>query len=73
MDSEIMVESLPLLGTCNLCLEEGVVKSMILAHQYKGKTEIYSEMLIKCFSIDVSCNYQCFINSIRVFSFRITI
>ncbi|CAB3262340.1 unnamed protein product [Arctia plantaginis] len=54
MDSEIMVESLPLLGTCNLCLEEGVVKSMILAQQYKGNTEIYSDMLIKCFSIDIA-------------------
>lgn len=54
MDSEIMVETLPLLGVCNLCLEEGAVKSMLLAHEYKGNTEIYSDMLIKCFSIDMS-------------------
>lgn len=54
MDSEIMVENLPLLGMCNLCLEEGIVKSMIIAHQYNGQSEIYSEMLIQCFAIDIS-------------------
>ncbi|XP_063899058.1 zinc finger protein 26 [Helicoverpa armigera] len=54
MDSEIMVETLPLLGTCNLCLNEGAVKSMLIGHKYNGKSEVYAEMLEKCFAIDVS-------------------
>ncbi|KAH9635202.1 hypothetical protein HF086_009542 [Spodoptera exigua] len=52
MDTEIMVETLPLLGMCNLCLNEGAVKSMLVGHKYNGKSEVYSEMLVKCFSID---------------------
>lgn len=54
MDTEIMVETLPLLGMCNLCLNEGAVKSMLIGHKHNGKSEVYSEMLVKCFSIDVS-------------------
>ncbi|XP_022819219.1 PR domain zinc finger protein 5-like isoform X1 [Spodoptera litura] len=54
MDTEIMVETLPLLGMCNLCLNEGAVKSMLVGHKHNGKSEVYSEMLVKCFSIDVS-------------------
>jgi hypothetical protein len=54
MDSEIMVESLPLLGVCNLCLKEGAVKSMLLSLKVDGAEEIYADMLMKCYSIDVS-------------------
>lgn len=54
MDSEIMVEALPLLGICNLCLNEGAVQSMLIAHKHNGSAEIYTDMLMKCFSIDVS-------------------
>lgn len=45
---------MPLLGMCNLCLNEGAVKSMLIGHKHNGKSEVYSEMLVKCFSIDVS-------------------
>lgn len=47
-----MVETLPLFGNCCLCLKLDVVKSM-LTPELKEK-ESYSEMLFKCFSIDVS-------------------
>lgn len=59
MDFDIVVESLPLLGVCNLCLNEGAVKNMFLGHKHNGITEIYSDMLLKCFSINVSssCTY----------------
>lgn len=65
MDSELVVEALPILGVCNLCLNEGAVKSMLANNFYNGINEIYSDMLIKCFSIDVSMitevfsNYSC--------------
>lgn len=49
-----MVEMLPLLGVCNLCLKEDAVKSMLCAHNHQGNNECYSDMLLKCFSIDVS-------------------
>lgn len=49
-----MVEALPLLGMCNLCLNEGAVKSMLLGHKHNGINEVYAEMLVKCFTIDVS-------------------
>ncbi|XP_072943189.1 uncharacterized protein [Epargyreus clarus] len=51
MDTGIMVEPLPLLGTCNLCLNEGVVKSMLT--KCDNNMESFTEMLLKCFSIDV--------------------
>lgn len=54
MDTEIMVEALPLLGTCNLCLEDGAMKSMLVCHKHDGIEELYSDMLLNCFSIDVS-------------------
>lgn len=57
MDSEIMVETLPILGMCNLCLNEGAVKNMLIPHTHLGKSEIYSKMLINCFSIDVSVRF----------------
>ncbi|XP_053623449.1 zinc finger protein draculin-like [Plodia interpunctella] len=53
MEAEIMVEALPLLGICNLCLNEGVVKSMLLTQSLEGSKQTYIEMLYKCFSIDV--------------------
>lgn len=49
-----MVETLPLLGVCNLCLTEGAVKSMLIPQKHEGIQELYSDMLLKCFSIDVS-------------------
>ncbi|XP_068626134.1 zinc finger protein 11-like [Battus philenor] len=52
-DTGIMVQSLPLLGICNLCLHEGVVKSMLIESEHGEGTETYIEMLSKCFSIDV--------------------
>ncbi|CAG9106271.1 unnamed protein product [Plutella xylostella] len=54
MDSDITVEALPLLGTCNLCLNMGSVKSMIVAYKINGNKELYTEMLLDCFSIDTS-------------------
>ncbi|XP_063836985.1 zinc finger and BTB domain-containing protein 41-like [Ostrinia nubilalis] len=54
MDVEIMVEALPLLGVCNLCLNEDTVKSMIVSQKHNGTQELYSEMLLKCFSIDLA-------------------
>ncbi|XP_013193821.1 zinc finger protein 14 homolog [Amyelois transitella] len=53
MESEIMVEALPLLGICNLCLNEGVVKSMLVTQSFQGNYQTYIEMLFRCFSIDV--------------------
>lgn len=50
----ILVETLPLLGVCNLCLSDGVVKSMLIKQEHDGLAETYIEMLLKCFSIDVS-------------------
>lgn len=58
METEIMVESLPLLGVCNLCLNEGAVSSMLLFYEIDGKKEIYIDMLFKCFSIDVSTHFR---------------
>lgn len=54
MDTEITVESFPLLGICNLCLNDGVVKNMLTEQDYNGKPELYTDMLLKCFAIDVS-------------------
>lgn len=54
MDTGIMVETLPIYGTCSLCLNEGVVKSMILKQNNENKVDSYTDMLLKCFSIDVS-------------------
>ncbi|XP_052745578.1 zinc finger protein 624 [Bicyclus anynana] len=54
MDTAIMVESLPIFGTCSLCLAEGVVKSMLIKQNTANKTESYTEMLLKCFSIDMA-------------------
>lgn len=54
-----MVEALPLLGICNLCLNEGVVKSMLLTQSLEGSKQTYIEMLYKCFSIDVSVLSGC--------------
>lgn len=55
-----MVEALPLLGMCNLCLNEGAVKSMLIDHKHNGKSEVYAEMLMKCFTVDVSNNKTVF-------------
>ncbi|CAH2062194.1 unnamed protein product, partial [Iphiclides podalirius] len=52
-NSGILVETLPLLGVCNLCLSDGVVKSMLIKQEHDGIAETYIEMLLKCFSIDV--------------------
>ncbi|XP_063544025.1 zinc finger protein 26-like [Cydia strobilella] len=49
---EITVESLPLLGVCNLCLNEGAVKSMLACSS--ADVPSYSDILLKCFSIDIS-------------------
>ncbi|KAG6460278.1 hypothetical protein O3G_MSEX011875 [Manduca sexta] len=54
MDVEISVQALPLLGVCNLCLNEGAVKSMLMGYNHNGNIEIYSEMLFKCFAIDLT-------------------
>lgn len=54
MDTGIMVETLPIYGICSLCLNEGVVKSMILKQNSENKVDSYTDMLLKCFSIDVS-------------------
>ncbi|KAJ2939909.1 hypothetical protein O0L34_g6615 [Tuta absoluta] len=54
MESQIMVEPLPLLGVCNLCLQEGAVHSMLIGVKNDENTETYVEMLLKCFSIDLS-------------------
>uniref|UniRef100_A0A1E1W2N9 Protein krueppel n=1 Tax=Pectinophora gossypiella TaxID=13191 RepID=A0A1E1W2N9_PECGO len=54
MDSQIMVEPLPLLGICNLCLNEGAVKSMLLAYKYGENSVTYADLLLKCFSIDLT-------------------
>ena len=54
MEAGIMVETLPILGTCSLCLNEGVVKSMLIKQINDNKKESYTDMLFKCFSIDVS-------------------
>ncbi|XP_034838012.1 zinc finger protein 723-like [Maniola hyperantus] len=54
MDSSIMVETLPIFGTCSLCLVEGVVKSMLIKQITTNKTESYTDMLLKCFAIDMS-------------------
>lgn len=52
--TDIMVEPLPLLGICNLCLHDGVVQSMLIKHEHDGVSETYVEMLLKSFCIDVS-------------------
>ncbi|XP_045540832.1 zinc finger protein 43 [Papilio machaon] len=52
-NTDIMVEPLPLLGICNLCLHDGVVKSMLIKYEHDGIAETYIEMLLKCFCIDV--------------------
>ncbi|KAL4714337.1 hypothetical protein ACJJTC_009689 [Scirpophaga incertulas] len=54
MDTEIMVETLPLLGVCTLCLKEGVVKSMLISQKHNGVNVLYTDMLLKCYSIDIS-------------------
>ncbi|CAH2100626.1 unnamed protein product [Euphydryas editha] len=54
MDTGIMVETLPIYGICSLCLNEGVVKSMLLKQNNENKTDSYTDMLLKCFSIDMS-------------------
>ncbi|KAM3957682.1 uncharacterized protein ACR2FA_008395 [Aphomia sociella] len=54
MDPEILVETLPLFGLCNLCLTEGPVKTMLLTQYSNENTESYTEMLTKCFSIDIT-------------------
>ncbi|XP_059056431.1 zinc finger protein 846-like isoform X2 [Achroia grisella] len=54
MDPEILVETLPLFGICNLCLTEGPVKSMLLTEHREENTESYIDMLTKCFSIDIT-------------------
>ncbi|XP_047542270.1 gastrula zinc finger protein XlCGF57.1-like [Vanessa atalanta] len=54
MDAGIMVETLPILGTCNLCLSEGVVKSMLIKQNSENKRDSYTDMLFKCFSIDMT-------------------
>ncbi|OWR54799.1 zinc finger protein 77 [Danaus plexippus plexippus] len=50
---DIMVESLPILGTCSLCLAEGIVRSMILKENNETNRENYIDILLKCFSIDM--------------------
>ncbi|CAK1587493.1 unnamed protein product [Parnassius mnemosyne] len=52
-NTDITVETLPLLGVCNLCLHDGVVKSMLIKYEHDGNAETYVEMLLKCFSLDV--------------------
>ncbi|CAH0730146.1 unnamed protein product, partial [Brenthis ino] len=52
MEAGIMVETLPILGSCILCLKEGVVNSMLIKHE--NKKESYTDMLFKCFCIDIA-------------------
>lgn len=60
MDTAIMVETLPIFGTCSLCLVEGVVKSMLIKQITANKAESYTDMLLKCFLIDVSSCFHVF-------------
>ncbi|KAI8426817.1 hypothetical protein MSG28_014499 [Choristoneura fumiferana] len=48
---EITVESLPLLGVCNLCLNEGAVKSMLACKE--ANLPSYANILLQCFSVDI--------------------
>ncbi|CAH0730144.1 unnamed protein product, partial [Brenthis ino] len=54
MEAGIMVETLPILGTCILCLNEGVVNSMLIKHTNENNKESYTDMLFKCFCIDMA-------------------
>lgn len=53
---EITVESLPLLGVCNLCLNEGAVKSMLASKE--ANLPSYANILFQCFNVDVSISYS---------------
>ncbi|XP_050676390.1 zinc finger protein 846-like [Leptidea sinapis] len=65
MDSGILVEGLPLIGNCCLCLKESLVKSMLIKEDIGNETENYSSVLHKCFSIDIQTldldDTKCFI------------
>lgn len=65
MEVNIIVENLPQLGVCNLCLSDGAVKSMLIGHDHNGILEDYNEMLQRCFSIDVSYLFSKFILIIK--------
>ncbi|CAK1554429.1 unnamed protein product [Leptosia nina] len=54
MDSGLLVEPLPLFGNCCLCLKLDVVKSMLVPETKDKQKESYSDMLLNCFSIDLS-------------------
>ncbi|CAG4981564.1 unnamed protein product [Colias eurytheme] len=54
MESSIMVETLPLLGNCCLCTKLDVVKSMLSTEIGCKQTETYSDILLKCFSINIA-------------------
>ncbi|XP_041989032.1 gastrula zinc finger protein XlCGF26.1-like [Aricia agestis] len=51
MESDIMVESLPIVGLCSLCSFDGIVRSMLI--KYNKETSSYLEMLSQCFTIDI--------------------
>lgn len=40
-------------GNCCCCLFETDLRSLCSIHHYEGKLEVYSEMLLYCFSIQV--------------------
>ncbi|VVC99136.1 unnamed protein product [Leptidea sinapis] len=65
MDSGILVEGLPLIGNCCLCLKESLVKSMLIKEDIGNETDNYSSVLHKCFSIDIQTldldDTKCFI------------
>lgn len=40
-------------GICQCCLSEEGLRNMLQSFLYDGTLEIYSDMLLKCFSIEV--------------------
>lgn len=57
MESDITVDILPQLGVCNLCLIENATVNLFSIISLENETT-YSSMLINCFNIDVSKNYN---------------
>ncbi|KAH9635191.1 hypothetical protein HF086_009531 [Spodoptera exigua] len=51
--SEEKIEVETFFGRCRCCLAYGYLKNMWLEHKYNGNSEIYGEMLAKCFALTV--------------------
>ncbi|KAF9419610.1 hypothetical protein HW555_003888 [Spodoptera exigua] len=49
--SEEKIEVETFFGRCRCCLAYGYLKNMWLEHKYNGNSEIYGEMLAKCFAL----------------------